>query len=158
MRYIFILYYLVHLKIKKYNVYFSTRTKSKSNISILFIVFRVMETSSFFVVVPKSKCQPVRDLLRQQRVLDKGRPNWSGIEETVGIPVRWEESQTEMFLELVTEKVGLGLNEVGVVARPNHDKERQSASTRMSKLCQEVTVFCFISGFQLLNDRCNSLE
>jgi hypothetical protein len=98
-----------------------------------------METGSFFVVVPKSKCQPVRDLLRQQRVLDKGRQSWSGNEETVGIPVRWEQSQTEMFLELVTGKVGLALNELSVIARPNH--ERQTAATRISRLCQEVRVF-----------------
>ena len=97
--------------------------------------------SSFFVVVPKSKCQPVRDLLRQQRVLDKGRQSWSGSEESVGIPVRWEQSRTDIFLGLMMEKVGLASNEVGVIARPNHDKERQSGSSLMSKLCEEVTVF-----------------
>jgi hypothetical protein len=97
--------------------------------------------SSFLVVVPKSKCQPVRDFLRQQRVLEKGRPSWSGKEESVGIPVCWEQSRTEVFLGLMTEKVGLALDEVDVINRPNHDKERQPASTRISRLCHEVTVF-----------------
>ena len=97
-----------------------------------------------FVKVPKSKCQPVRDWLRQERLLGKGKMKNESEEDMVGIPVLVDPSRCHLFLGLLIEKVGLSEQEVTLVDRPGHGTkgklvDKGGAIYRMMKqACEEV--------------------
>ena len=97
-----------------------------------------------FVKVPKSKCQTVRDWLRQERLLGKGQMTDQTEVEVVSIPVLVEPSRRDLFLGLLIAKVGLGEHEVVLVDRPGHGTkvklvDKGGAVYRaMKQACQEV--------------------
>ena len=100
--------------------------------------------SSFFLLVPTRKCQLARDWLRRERLLDKGGQRQDQRSDMVAaVPIRICEGQLAVgdVLQLLSNHVGVALNEIEIVPRSNSfsgERKVESAHKRIHQICQEV--------------------
>jgi hypothetical protein len=95
---------------------------------------------SYYVIVPKSKCQLVRDVLRQERLLDKGGQRVDEKDETVSaVPLRLAKGQMNFVVRLLSEKAELAEKECLFLDRPVQTRERGGVLYKqMRSICKEV--------------------
>ena len=94
----------------------------------------------YYLIVPKPNCQLVRDVLRQERLLDKGGQRVEDKDETVSaVPVHLAKGQMDFVVRLLSEKVGLVENEFRFAERSVQTREKGGILFRqMRDVCKEV--------------------